>query len=138
MDANIQKTFACKYLSNGIYTARLSKNGTMITFSSLPRHTSTSCHSWLRKWSGIRCRFWCTIVLLMPETALVSLRTLAFSLSTDNKYLFLQRRLLHFGSRPLHLFQSSHFWRHNFIIGVSDLCSISPWFQLLIIGTEIL
>ena len=62
-------------------SARLSKNHTRITFASdtsLPRHTSTSCHWWLRRCGGFRCRFLCTIVALMPETALVSLRTLAF------------------------------------------------------------
>ena len=47
---------------------------------SFSRHASTLCfwRLWLRGWFGFRCRFWCTIVTLMPETASVSLRTLAF------------------------------------------------------------
>ena len=81
-----------------IVSTRLSKNDTRITFAldtSFPRHTSTSCHCWLRKCGGIWCRFLCTIVPLMPETALVLLRTLAFFFSTGNKYLFhLQRHLI--------------------------------------------
>ena len=46
---------------------------------SFSRHTSTSCfwRLWLRGRFGFRRRFR-TIVTLMPETALVSLRTLAF------------------------------------------------------------
>ena len=30
------------------------------------------------RWSGFWCRFWCTIVTLMPEIALLSFRTLVF------------------------------------------------------------
>ena len=63
-----------------ITSARLSNNHTNVTFASdtsFPRHTSTSCHWKLRNWGGFQCRFLCTIVTLMPETALVSLRTLA-------------------------------------------------------------
>ena len=45
----------------------------------LSRHTSTACfwRLWLREWFGFRCWFR-TIDTLMPETALVSLRTLPF------------------------------------------------------------
>ena len=50
------------------------------------RRTSTSWCWWLRSWSGFRCRF-CTFMTVVPETALVSLRTLAFSLSTGSKLL---------------------------------------------------
>ena len=44
---------------------------------SFSRLTSVSCFwiLWLRGWYVYQCRF-CTIVTLMPETALVSLRTL--------------------------------------------------------------
>ena len=65
-----------------IISARLSKSGTMVTFASdtsFPRHTSTSCHWWLGRCGGIWIRFLLrTIVTLMPETALVSFRTLVF------------------------------------------------------------
>ena len=62
-------------------SARLSKNSasrTSASDASFSRHASTSCHWWFRKWSGFRCRFWCTIITLMPATALVSLRTSLF------------------------------------------------------------
>ena len=65
-----------------IISARLSENGTRVTFASdtfVPRHTSTSCHRWLRRCDGFRCRFFlCMIVTPVSETAFVSLRTLAF------------------------------------------------------------
>ena len=64
-----------------IISARFSENGTMVTFAldtSFLRHTSTSCHRWLRRCGGIWCRFSGTIVTLMPEAALVSFGTLAF------------------------------------------------------------
>ena len=44
---------------------------------SFSRRTSTSWCWWLRGWCGFWCRF-CTIVVLMPDTALVSSRTLPF------------------------------------------------------------
>ena len=57
------------------------------------RHTSTSCHGRLRRCAGFRCRFLCTIVTLMPETASVSLRTLAFFFPlVACMYLFLLQR----------------------------------------------
>ena len=79
-----------------IISARLSKNsGTMVTFASdtsLPLHTSTSWRVWLG-WRGGSV-LWClrTIATIMPETALVSFRTLAIFLSTGNKYPFLLQR----------------------------------------------
>ena len=46
--------------------------------TSFPRHTSTSRHWWLRRCGGFGFWFLRTIVTRMPETALVSFRTLAF------------------------------------------------------------
>ena len=114
-----------------IVSARLSKNDPRITFaldSSFPRCTSTSCRWWLRRYGGIWVRFLlCTIVTLMPETARVSLRTLAFSLSTGSKYLvLLHRHSFPFDSWPLLLFQLSRTWRQSFVIEVSDLYFSSP------------
>ena len=60
-------------------SARLSKNHTRVTFASDTR-------------VAFGVGFLCTIVALMPETALVSLRTLAVFLSAGNKYLFLLQR----------------------------------------------
>ena len=59
----------------------LSKNGSMVTFASdtsLLRHTSTSWYGWLRKCGGRV--FWLLRAILgfLAETAMVSLRTLAF------------------------------------------------------------
>ena len=64
-----------------IVSARLSKNCTMDTFAldtSCLRHTSTSWHRGLGRCGGFRFSILCMIVTLMPETALVSFRTLAF------------------------------------------------------------
>ena len=58
---------------------------------SFSRHTSISCFfedCGSEGWFSFRCRFR-TIVALMPKAALVSLRTLAFFLSTGDKYRFL-------------------------------------------------
>ena len=60
--------------------ARLSIELPGLAFASdvaFSRRTSASWCWWLRGWRGLWCRF-CTIVTLMPETALVSLRTLPF------------------------------------------------------------
>ena len=53
-----------------VFTQRSIEFLRLASASGIPfsRHTSTSCHWWLRGWSGFRCRFWCTIVTLMPET----------------------------------------------------------------------
>ena len=72
-DANTHSVISYKYLSNRICTVWLPP--LKLLFS---RHTSTSWILRLRGWSGFRCRFLCTIDTLMPETPLVSLRTLAF------------------------------------------------------------
>ena len=77
--ANTHKTIWCKHLSRSIYTAVdwTSWNGFCL-WHSFSRHTSTSCfwRLWLRGWCGFWCRL-CTIVTLMPETTMVSLRTLS-------------------------------------------------------------
>ena len=57
------------------------RKGTEVTFAwdtTFPRRTSTSWHGWLRRCGGIVVWFSQTIVNLMPETAWVSCRTLAF------------------------------------------------------------
>ena len=73
--ANSHKAIRCKCFSNSIYTAVdwISQTGFCLWRFSFWR-TPTSCHWWLRGWRGFRCRFR-TIVFLMPETTLVSLRT---------------------------------------------------------------
>ena len=91
-DANSHKVIQCKYLSRSFCTT-VSWDfpdwllPLRLLFS---RRTSTSWCWWLRGWSYFRCRF-CTIVTLVPETALVSPRTLTFLLSTDSKFLFLSQ-----------------------------------------------
>ena len=77
--------------------ARLSKNHTKVTSASdtsFPRHTSTSCHGWLRKCGGFGFWFLCTIVTLRGLLA-----NTGFFLSTGNKIPFhLQHHLISFGS----------------------------------------
>ena len=82
-DANIHK-FACKYLQ--IKSARLSSNGTMVTFASdasLLRHTSTVA----AECSGFCARSWVTWRKLQR-----SLANTGLFLSTGNRYLFLHQR----------------------------------------------
>ena len=80
---------------------------------------------------------WCTINTLIPETALVSLRTLALSLSTGNKNLFLfQRHLSPSDVWPLHLFKFSRAWRQSFVNGVSDLYFFHHSIQFLIVANR--
>ena len=97
-----------------ITSARMSKNGPMVTFASdtsLLRHTSTSWYGWLRSW--VSCR-----------TALVSLRTQTFffPLVTDT---------FSSNAEPRILIQFSHAWCQSFAIEVSDLYSASPLFSTL-------
>ena len=96
-----------------IVSARLSKNGPMVTFASdtsLPRHTSTSHDLGSR---GGNCKG------LLANAGLF--------LSTGNRYLFhRQRRTIPFDSLSLLLIQFSHAWRQSFVIKVSDLYSSSP------------
>ena len=103
-----------------IVSARLSKNSVSLTSASdasLSRRASTSCHWWLGRWSGFRCRFWCTIITLMLETALVSPSNTGLSRSTGNTNLFLfQRHLSTFDSWPLDLIKISSVWRQSFVI----------------------
>ena len=77
-DANRHKVIWCKYLFQVVF-ARLSielpRLASALTFL-FPRRTSTSWCWWFRCWSGFWCRF-CTLVSLMPETALSS-QTLPF------------------------------------------------------------
>ena len=91
-------------------SARLSKNGTMVTFASdtsLPRHTSTSFHWWLRRCSGSVFRFLRTILGLVAETATVSLQTLAFFFPLVTGTFFLWRLSVPFDSLSLLLNQIS-------------------------------
>ena len=100
-----------------IISTRLSKNGPIVTFASdtsLPRRTSTSWRVWLGWRGGSVLWCLCTILGFVTETASVCLRTLAFFLSTGNRYLFLlQRRLIPFDSWSLLLIQFSHVWRQS-------------------------
>ena len=74
--------------------------------------------------------FLCTILGFVTESVSVSLRTLAFFLSSGSRYLFLlQRRLIPFDSLPLLLIQVSRAKRQSFVIEVSDLYSSSPSFS---------
>ena len=113
-----------------IISARLSENGTLVTFAldtSFLRHTSTLWEGWLRRCGGSVFWFLGTILTLMPETALVSFRTLAFFFPLVIKYLFLlQRHWSPFDSWPLLLFQFSRAWRQSFVIGVFDPYFSSP------------
>ena len=115
-----------------IISARLSKNEPMVTFASdtsLPRHTSTSWCSWLRSVAAVCSGFLRAILGFVAETATVSLRTLAFLLSTADKYLFLLQRLtIPFDSLTLLLIRFSRVWRQSFEMEVSGLYSSSPWF----------
>ena len=113
-----------------IISTRLSKNGPIVTFASdtsLPRRTSTSWRVWLGWRGGSVLWCLCTILGFVTETASVGLRTLAFFLSTGNRYFFLlQRRLIPFDSWSLLLIQFSHVWRQSFVIEVSDPYSSLP------------
>ena len=89
------------------------------------RHFFSSTHFYLerlrlRGWFGFRCRFR-TIVTVMPETALVSLRTLTFfSPLVTNTFSSFNT------TNPL--FRFSNVWRQNFAVKVSDLYLFSPLF----------
>ena len=77
------------------------------------RRTPTSWCWWLRGWSGVRCRLWCTLMTFVPETTLVSSRTLSLPLN------------------PLRLLTTSHvsilsFLASKFVIEVFDLHFSSP------------
>ena len=111
-------------------SARLSKNGPMVSFASdtsLPRHTSTS-------WCGRLNKRWRQCVLVFAHdryshdgscTGLLS--NTGLILSTGNKHLFLlQHHSTTFDSWSLFLIQFSHAWHQSFVIEVSDLCSSSP------------
>ena len=77
-DANTHKVMSYKYLSKTICTAVeefCQSNFCLWRFCFSTRSNLVA----LTAQSGFPCRFWCTINSLMPETALVSLRTLAFS-----------------------------------------------------------
>ena len=118
-----------------ITSARLSKNGTVVTFASnpsCPRHTSTSRHGWLRRCGGFVFWFLRMIVTLICT----SLRTLAFffPLVTGTFSSFNANDSL-FDPWPRLLFQFSRAWRQSFSIWVSDLCFFPPsFFQFLTIG----
>ena len=125
-----------------IVSTRLSKNDTRITIAldtSFPRHTSISCRWWLRRCGGIWVRFLlCTIVTRMPETALVSLRTLAFlfPLITSTFSSFNATQSLsthdHCSCSPF-----SRVWRQSFVNAVSDLYSFSPLSSTFDFGASI-
>ena len=113
----------------------------MLTFASdtsLPRHTSTSWYDWLGRCGG--SVFWLlrTILGIVAETATVSSRTLAFFLSTGNRYLFLlQRQWFPFDSLPRLQIQFSCVWHQSFVNGVSDLFNSSPWSSNFELGTDV-
>ena len=91
-DANTHKVISCIFQE---VSARLSKNPARVTFASdnpFSRHASNSCQGWLRRCGGFRCRFLCTIVALMPETAIGLTSTTGIFLSTGNRYLLLLQR----------------------------------------------
>ena len=95
-----------------------------------PRRTSFSLCWWLRGWNGLVLHF--SPRRARNYTCLLSNTSLL--LSIDCKLLVhFQHHLMSCDSSPLHLFQSSHFWRKNFAIEVSDSCFSSPAFQLLIV-----
>ena len=124
-----------------IITARLSKNGSMVTFASdasFPRHTSTSCYGWLRRCGGSVFWFLRTILGFVAENCNGLLATTGLFLSTDDRYLFLLQRLtIPFDSLSLLLIQFSHVWHQSFVNEVSHLFSSSHCLQFLIIGIRL-
>ena len=78
-------------------------------------------------WRHSSVWFLCMIVTLMPETALIFFRTLAFFFATGNRYLFLlKRHLTPYDPWSLLPFQFSRVWRQSFVIVISDPYSFSP------------
>ena len=121
-----------------IVSARLSKNGTMVTFAldtSFLRHTSTHFDLHIEGSEGVAAvGFWChlcTIFALMPETTLVFLRRLSF-------FFPLMAQIPFPPSTPLNPFRFLtnalvsilSFLASNFEIEVSDLCFSSPSFSI--------
>ena len=114
-----------------IISARLSENGTMVTFAldtSFLRHTSTSWHWGLRKvWRHCGSGFLAHDRYSHAGNCIGLPSNTGLFLSTGNRYLFLlQRHSIPFDSWPLLLFQFSRVWRQSFAIEVSDLYSSSP------------
>ena len=99
-DAFTHKAFACRYFSNNICTVVEEWTHGYLSlgyfFHDTFRHVTRMAQ---KVWRHCVLFFLRTIITLMPETALVPLRTLAFFLSTGNRYLFLiQRRSIPFDS----------------------------------------
>ena len=102
-----------------IISARLSKNGPMVTFAS-----DTSPHIYLVK--GLARNEWRQCVLVFPRD---------FGLRGGNCIGLLSNTCF---SLPRLLIQVSHAWRQSFANGVSDLCSSSLKFQHLIVRNRYL
>ena len=91
---------------------------------SFSRQTSTSCfwRLWLRGWCGLWFRF-CTVVTLMPESTLVSLRTLSFFFPrVTNTFSSFNTTQSLSTLDHCNCFDFSHAWRQSLAIEVSDLC----------------
>ena len=104
-DANTHKVISYKYLSNSICTVVEEFNQSdfclSVFFFSTRFYLVPLMGS--QGGAGFRCRFWCTIITLMPETTLVSLRTLAFFFPLATQTLFLFSTPL----KPFRLFTSA-------------------------------
>ena len=95
-----------------------------------PRHTSTSCRWWLRRCGGSVFWFLRKILGLVPETARVSLRTLAFFFPLiTGTFSSINAWQSHSTLYHCSWFNSPHAWRRSFAIEVSDLYSSSSWFS---------
>ena len=131
----------CKYLSNNTCTVVEEWHHGSLYLG----YFSSSTHFDLEtKSAGKEGRLWVwvffrTIVTLMPETTLVSFRTLAFFFPlVTNTFSSFQRHSIPFDSWPLLLFQFSCVWRPSFVIEVSDPNSLHHGFQLLIVWNRYL
>ena len=130
-DANIHKTFACKYLSNNICTVveEWTNGYFCLGYFSSSTHFDLVIRLTQKVWRQ------CVLVFahdlgLRGGNCNGLLANTGLFLSTGNRYLFLlQRKTIPFDSLSLLLILFSHAWRQSFAIEVSDLYSSLPWFS---------
>ena len=123
MDANIHKAFACRYPSNNLCKVIEEwHHDYFLPLLLLFIDTLRPRDRGLGRCGGFVFWFLRTIVTLMPETALVSFRTLAFFFPRVTNA-FSSFNATHSLSTPYH---GSRFSSQNFAIEVSDLYSSSP------------
>ena len=128
VDANIYKTFACRYLSNNICTVVEEWTHGYFCLGYFPSSTQFDLVMRLAQKAWRQCALVFVHDLGFRDGNCIGLlANTGLFLSTGNRHLFLpQRRLIRFDSLPRLLIQFSHVWSQSSVIAVSDLnCSAS-------------